>query len=79
MDMRNWNVDKSQLEWQQQELKNKMTFSYVGHGPGTRILTSLWIWIPFVRHCTTGWNMIKETDRDVAVLLRQCLRHPEWD
>ena len=33
MDMRNWNVDKSQLERQQQELKNKMTFSYVGHGP----------------------------------------------
>ena len=42
-------------------------------------LTSLWIWIPFARHCTTGWNMIKETGRDVAVLLRQCLRHPEWD
>lgn len=33
MDMRNWNVDKSQLERQQQELKNKMTFTYVGHGP----------------------------------------------
>ena len=33
MDMRNWNVDKSQLERQQQELKNKMAFTYLGHGP----------------------------------------------
>ena len=38
MDMRNWNVDKSQLERQQQELKNKMTFSYVGHGPKACLL-----------------------------------------
>ena len=31
--LENWNVDKSRLEKQQQELKAKMNFTYIGHGP----------------------------------------------
>ncbi len=31
--MRNWNVDKSKLVKQQEELKNAMSFTYIGHGP----------------------------------------------
>ncbi len=31
--MKNWNVDKSQLEAQQAALKKQYEFSYVGHGP----------------------------------------------
>ena len=33
MDMRNWNVNQGQLEKQQEELKAKMNFSYLGYGP----------------------------------------------
>ena len=29
----NWNVDVKKLQAQQDELKNKMNFAYVGHGP----------------------------------------------
>ena len=31
--LENWNVDKSRLEKQQQELKANMNFTYIGHGP----------------------------------------------
>lgn len=31
--MQNWNVDKAKLEKQQEELKSRVRFSYVGHGP----------------------------------------------
>lgn len=31
--LQNWNVDKAKLEKQQQELKEKTQFSYIGHGP----------------------------------------------
>ena len=31
--LQDWNVDKSKLEKQQAELKEKMSFQYVGHGP----------------------------------------------
>ena len=33
MDMRNWNVDKTQIAAQQEALKKSMQFTYVGHGP----------------------------------------------
>ncbi len=31
--LKNWNVDKSQIEAQQEALKKKCNFAYVGHGP----------------------------------------------
>lgn len=31
--MQNWNVDKTKLEKQQRELKEKTVFQYIGHGP----------------------------------------------
>jgi hypothetical protein len=31
--MQDWNIDKSRMEKQQAELKEKMRFSYVGNGP----------------------------------------------
>ena len=33
MDMKNWNVDKTQIAAQQEALKKSMNFAYVGHGP----------------------------------------------
>ncbi len=30
--LKNWNIDKSQIEAQQQALKKQYDFSYVGHG-----------------------------------------------
>ena len=33
MDMKNWNVDKTQITAQQEALKKSMNFAYVGHGP----------------------------------------------
>lgn len=33
MDMKNWNVDKTQIAAQQEALKKSMNFSYIGHGP----------------------------------------------
>ena len=33
MDMKNWNVDKTQIAAQQEGLKKSMNFAYVGHGP----------------------------------------------
>ncbi len=31
--LKNWNVDKSQIEAQQDALKKKCNFTYIGHGP----------------------------------------------
>ncbi len=31
--MKDWNVDKSQLEAKQEALKKQYQFSYIGHGP----------------------------------------------
>lgn len=39
MDMKNWNVDKTQITAQQEALKKSMNFAYVGHGPKA---TGLW-------------------------------------
>ena len=33
MDLKNWNVDKTKMAAQQEELKKNMSFSYIGHGP----------------------------------------------
>ena len=31
--LQNWNVDTGKLKAQQEELKHKMQFTYIGHGP----------------------------------------------
>ena len=53
MDMKNWNVDKTQIAAQQEALKKSMNFAYVGHGPkATRAVCSAAItclWMPRAR------------------------------